>query len=638
MDVALVGVVVPGVENHSLAVLGEALDEAGFSHCVIPFRGFGGLRETISDVLRVQPRICGISLQTTEAALAVVAFAALLRRAGYTGTIVVGGHLASLAPADLLASRAVDVVVELAGERALVGLARGEDPRTLPGTFTARGRGLPPAPVQVRALRRARLGEHLGFGAADLIVSRGCPAHCGYCCVASVSDVSEAAGGARHVVRDIDLIADEIADVAARNGRAFHFMDDNNLPLDPAAALAWARELQAALAARRVPTIAFSLQLRADVVTAEVADALVDLGLVRAYVGIDGYTQGQLRAIGRSAPAEAGVHAISLLSSRGVFCVANSLLIGPTIGFDTIVREIDGLAGIRHAPIHLLPIEARPGTIYHRRASARGLIEGGPLWPVYRFEDERTFLVGEVITKLPTRLAERSVPIALYDLAWALGVARRLAPDVDVDAATETYARVSTAWNADQIRVLRAAVVAAAQGKAATEQLLATEQSIVRAHDEVLLRTCDDALAMVERALSALHRRHVRAHARGRLLGSLAMAMGLAACGPDERSVHDAAVDAYVTADVPDALPACADTTAMSRSWDPIATCDCVGDGVNVELTFNELGELVAIHREDGSPLPDDVEQCVLAMTAGYCYPSWAGMVRIVPSCHVWIA
>src|SRR5690349_11611117 len=132
-DVVLFGVLAPGIENHSLAILGQALDDAGVSHRLVPFTGFAGIAEMISQASSA--RIVGISLQTSEAALAVLAFAQLLRASGFRGTIVVGGHFATLAPEAVLACSAVDVVVELAGERALVGLARGEDPRTLPGTL-----------------------------------------------------------------------------------------------------------------------------------------------------------------------------------------------------------------------------------------------------------------------------------------------------------------------------------------------------------------------------------------------------------------------------------------------------------------------------------------------------------------------
>ena len=640
MDVVLFGVVVPGVENHSLDVLSRALAQAELAHRVLPFHGFAAMDEMVAEVIAAAPRVCGLSLQTTEAALAVLTFAKLLRRGGYRGTIVVGGHLATLAGDAILGCDAVDVVVELAGEQALVGLARGEDPHTLPGTRTRSGRGTMPLPVPIQALRRTRLSEHLGFGAADLIISRGCPAHCGYCCVSTVSNTNERAGAGRHLVRDLDAIADEIADVAALGGRAFHFMDDNILPLDPDAALAWVRALHDALATRRVPPIAFSLQLRADVVTPELADALAELGLARAYVGIDGYSAGQLRAIGRHATADAGTRALDLLAARGILCVANALLVGPTIGYDTIVREIDGLARVRHAPVHLLPIEARPGTVYHQRAAARGLIEGGPLWPAYRFDDERSFLIGEVITRLPTRLVERSIPIALYDLAWALGVARRLAPTVDITAGLEIYARVTEAWNADQIRLLRAAASAAPEGRDAIEQLIARELPVVTAHDTALLRACDDALEQVERALSAFTRRPVRAHTRGRLLGSLAFSMGLAAaaCSPNKGASTDASV---VDTTSPDAPWTCADSTHTPSTIGPLTNdCTCITPKATtqVQYTFDGNGLLVSVSDQSGNPLPQNIQQCFLDLVAGYCFPAYAGTVQHSYTCHMWIA
>ncbi len=635
---ALVGVVAPEIENHSLAALRHALSESGHTSCVVPFGGFAAMDAMLDDVMRMRPRVCGVSLQTTESMLAALAFTRLLRARGYDGTIVVGGHVATLAADEILAAPAgVDVIVELAGEDAVVGLARGADPLTLRGTRTRSGRGLDPVPVQPRAIRRERLSEHLGFGAADLVLSRGCAASCGYCCVAAVSTAAEAAGGSRHVVRELDWIADEIAELSARGVRAFHFMDDNLLPLDPDQAIGWASRLRAALDARRVPKIAFSLQLRADVVTPALADVLVELGLVRAYIGIDGYTSGQLRALGRSAPAAAGNAAIEQLSRRGVFCIANALIVGPTIRYETIVGEIEGLATVRRAPVHLLPIEARPGTVYHRRAVARGLIEGGPLWPVYRFEDERSFLVSQVLTGLPSRLAERSVPIALYDLAWALGVARALAPSANVEAAAETYAAVTAAWNADQVRILRAAVEAAARGPSAIDALLARERAIVRAHDDALLAASDAALVEVERAISSFHRRPVRAHARGRILGGVALAMGLAsACS----SHGPATIDAPVTqldASVDAPLPACADPARASQ-WSPNErpTCDCAD--TYVKATFDSNGVITGIVGDAGATLTPEVERCLLDLFAGYCYPSLAGMTQSFMTCHSWIA
>src|SRR5690242_13154183 len=117
MDVALLGVVAPGIENHSLAVLGAALDAAGLRHVTIPFEGFGGMERMLAEVRRRRPRVCGVSLQSNEALLAALTFTRLLRERGYAGTIAVGGHVAALAGDHLLRpTTGVDVVVELAGE------------------------------------------------------------------------------------------------------------------------------------------------------------------------------------------------------------------------------------------------------------------------------------------------------------------------------------------------------------------------------------------------------------------------------------------------------------------------------------------------------------------------------------------
>src|SRR5262247_2847546 len=97
MDIALVGVVLPGAENHSLAALDRAVTDAGFACGIVPFRGFAGMGEMLRDVLDARPRICGISIQTTESALAGLTFTRLLRERGYRGKIVVGGHYASIA-------------------------------------------------------------------------------------------------------------------------------------------------------------------------------------------------------------------------------------------------------------------------------------------------------------------------------------------------------------------------------------------------------------------------------------------------------------------------------------------------------------------------------------------------------------
>src|SRR5207253_1600936 len=90
-----------------------------------PFSGWRDVGEVAQAVLAERPRWVGISLQNTEAALASLSLARILKQLGYCGRIVCGGHFATLNAEEILNSPAgVDVVVRFAGEEALVGLLR----------------------------------------------------------------------------------------------------------------------------------------------------------------------------------------------------------------------------------------------------------------------------------------------------------------------------------------------------------------------------------------------------------------------------------------------------------------------------------------------------------------------------------
>jgi hypothetical protein len=655
MDAVLAGPLLLGVQNHSLTVLAAAARRSGYSVAMESFGGFRDIDAVCLAVARAKPRVFGLSMQTTETALASATLVEMLRARGYRGLIVVGGHFATLNAHDLIREvQAIDVVVRFAGEAAFLALLRDgldQDLLLLPGVIARDALGAPragAAPILGSFPRSFSSDEgdlpiHLGFGAADLVSSRGCDAHCCYCCVAGISDQA-AALGARSERRDVASLADEMAALFhERQVRVFNFMDDNLLPLGPAEARAWALDLSSALSARRVGRIAFSLQLRADVCTQPVVDALVGLGLVRAYVGIDGYTGRQLVALGRHAPADAGENALATLSAAGVFSVCNALVIGPTFDFATVSGEIEGLSRVTGAPVHLLPIDVRAGSTYFERVRRRGLLEGGTLCWRYRFADPRTALMAEALTSLPTRLDEYSVPVALYDLGYNLGVARRLLPTARIDDACAIYADVSARWNADQIRVLRAAAAAAASGRDAVMAFRNLEAPRVQALDDELRAMCFGALRSVERAASLAHGRSVRTHTRGQLISAVALSVAMAACdGRPLRGGTDAAMDAVsdatdaVKVQIPDATDAghCSNASLVqAKDLQGI----CCGDG-KVEVTFDDAGIATSVRLIDGEDGGARVLACIQNLLARYCYPSFAGSTQPLVSSHCWVA
>jgi hypothetical protein len=680
MDVALVGVAVPGVQNHSLAVLKRAVERANRTASVIAFEGWPTITRVVEAVRRAEPKVCGISIQTSESALASLALCYLLRRSGYRGRIVCGGHFATLNAHHILqAAAGVDAVVRFAGESALAILSRSPWDEgvwaDVPGLLfrAADGTIREGAPADGGASPALYepdepLPVHLGFPAADVVLSRGCDAKCSYCCIAGATRLAreEAARSGLSAARTgyTRTSEEEIVEHVAwlwhhKGARVFNLMDDNLLPLQPREAARFVKRLGAGLARRGVGRIAFSMQLRADVLTSEVADALTDLGLVRAYVGIDGYSREQLRAIGRAANPDAGSAAIERLNERGVFAVCNALLIGPTLSLESIQAEIEGIARIQGAPVHLLPIEAREGTAYHASVQRAGLLEGGFLWTHYRFADPRTAMLAEIVTSFPTRLQLRSVPIALYDLGYNLGICRRLLPSAQLEALVSTYARIADRWNADQLRLLREAHRAAASnGRDAVDALIHAEGARVRAHDEALLAECDQALAVLEQAAAAACRAPVRVHARARLLSSVALSMGLAGCGlhsppanPDGGAITDAGdsqaggPDASLDPGVPDSgVPdsGVADGGACVESGTSLLGtlfCNsCVAPLTGLEFSFDAEGRVVDVSSTASqTSLSATARDCLLALVGGYCFPSFAGTTQTVTS-HCWIA
>jgi len=661
MDVALVATVIPEVENHSLAALRGALVAAGFEVATVGFLGVGDVERAASEIARLRPRVVGVSIQTNQMALPALALTGVLRRRGFAGRIVVGGHFATLNAEDILRLPAgVDVVVRFAGEEALVGLARGLDGdelaalpgvvfRAVDGAVRFGGPARVTGPSVLDApVRDGELPLHLGFPSADVIFSRGCEAHCAYCCVAGASDLARkeaarAGAPARDAIydrRSIARIADELASLwHERGARVFNFMDDNVLPLDGVEAAGWVRQLGAALDERRVGRFAFSMQLRADAASPEVLDGLVELGLVRAYVGVDAVSRSALRTLGRRAPDGAGPSALDRLAERGVFAVCNALILGPTFGFDEVLAEIAALERIRHAPVHLYPVDVRAGTSHLAAVERRGLVEGGFLWRRYRFADPRTALLAEVLAAMPTRLAERSVAIGLYDLGYNLGVARRLVPEADLSSAIATYASVAARWNADQLRLLRAAAEPASRlDREDILMLIADEAESVRVHDEALLADCDGALTAVERAVSRAWRRSVRAHARGRLLSALAMSMSLAACNRDVLWTSDQGVGGTVdgAADLltpPDQASASTDGCAPS-TLDACTLYQC-NDTTQITLTIDQSGAVASVQATNGT-LSQAVADCYHAYFQEHCYPSLAGStLMITPHCFI---
>jgi hypothetical protein len=402
--VALVGRELAGDENLSLRYLAGALSSAGHEAVVIPLNGPASLPAAAERIEKIRADILGLSLPDADITIDALAFVRYVRQAGYSGHVTCGGPLATLVRHELLDKhRGIDSVIRHDGEVPLTmladAIATGGAWQDIPGISTRSGDG-PPAPVAdptslgTRPVHADPLPKLLGVGTARLSASRGCPGRCPYCGPAAlqrdaIRDARKAGLG-RDELRSANVgktrhrhyvgVAEEVAELYHRSGaRFFQVVDENLLSGGTERAEAWLTGLMGELARRKVGRTAWCIQADPATLTPTMMDLLVELGVIRVSVGIEGLTTKQLRALGRWGEATDHIEILETLRRRGIVTSFNSLIVHPLSSMADIEREIDALAAL--SPIHfdVLSMAVYPGTQAYHSLLREGRVTGGML-------------------------------------------------------------------------------------------------------------------------------------------------------------------------------------------------------------------------------------------------------------------
>jgi radical SAM superfamily enzyme YgiQ (UPF0313 family) len=445
-SVVLVAHEPPGTEHLGVRLVAAALVEAGFRPHIVPLLSPVGLADAVKETLAQRPFLVGVSLSDPLVAPLMLAFAHLLRMQGYRGHVTVGGALATLQRAELLADHAaIDSVVRHAGEVAIAELARalvdGRGLEEVPGltTRTSEGRGNPQAFIstRLRPLRPTKMPAIIGIPRAEIAASRGCAGQCTYCGVSALQRdlVSEHrklglphAHSRGNIRRPVDDVADEVAELYHDRGvRIGHFVDDNLLGPDPDAALAWLTDFERALAQRRVGQMAWRLMMDPRAITDAVADVLARMGFLSVLVGFESLTPRGLASLGRAGAPDANLAALDRLWSRGIAPVINVLALRPGDSLADTRAEIAALDRIDRFAWDAIPLTVWPGTQLAQDLAARGELVGkgsGLAWRPAQPEAERfLFALGRLRVGGLAWLMRAPNPI---EAGFALRAAHRL--------------------------------------------------------------------------------------------------------------------------------------------------------------------------------------------------------------------
>ncbi len=390
--------------NLGLASIAAALEREGIRAYLELYRDIPGQAvdtpgQVASRIMARAPTVVGFSVLAPEWSRIREVIRALRER--WSGMIVVGGTHAILCPDDVLAEPAVDAVCLGEGEQPMIDLvgsyaehgragaaARGMRFRSSGGSAPSQvgpwwmdnlddypyldyGLFESASPAGLRGLRLGLMASS-GLFSLPLIVGRGCPYSCSYCCNAGVADRF---GGMKSYVRGYppESAVSHIQRVVERFRPDLLEFFDEVFVRDKQAVRQFSRLYRERV---NLPFVIFG---RAEALDAGVVGALAEAGLKLVFIGVEsGDEQYRTRYLGRRGSNEGILRAVRLLREHGILVITFNMFAMPfetRDGVESTFRLNEAIAPDAAYSFRYQPL---PGSELARMAAAHGLIREPP--------------------------------------------------------------------------------------------------------------------------------------------------------------------------------------------------------------------------------------------------------------------
>lgn len=524
-------------ENLALGYLRSALENAGHEVERIYFDREEDIGPAARELAAVGAPLAGFSMTFTHTAWQFAALATRARQLGFAGHLVMGGHFASFNAETLLRDvPAIDSVIRGEGEVTLVQLAAClDDLPAVPGLVFRSGAAdiivNPPASKtddldRLAWPRREPPHRYLGLGIVNFLGSRGCTFACTFC---SISAWHRLCGGARHRMRSVTAIAEEMADLYARGVRIFNFQDDNFLPIGAGAALGRMQRLRAELGRLPVGRIAFSIKARPDEVDEELFGLMKSMGLFRVFLGIEAGTAQALKALHRGQTPRENERALEIVNRLDLHACFNLLLFHPDTTIEDFLANVAFLEAHPSNPMNFCRTEVYAGTPLEAMLRREGRLLGDYWGRYYEIRDLRAQQAFELIR---TAFVGRNLPneSSVHRITLSVDFERQLlahfyGDNMDLKRRVKRFIEDV---NLDTCARLAAVGLRSSRGFGSESDLRAFEESLGR-EMSVINRTLLDRGNQLLTEIRSLGRETGRVHdGRGRLR-RVAVAAGVAA-------------------------------------------------------------------------------------------------------------
>lgn len=349
-------------EHLGLAYVASSLQKAGNSVEVID-----GLLEELSPeeiwdrVIKFLPALIGFTATVVDIE-EVGVFAEELKRYNPDYHITVGGHLATCAPVELLAThKALDSIVVGEGETTAIELARSlEEKQNLyginglcfrDGTRIIRGEPRTPLdidkiPFPYRYALEYRSANSL-IPIARVVTSRGCSFNCKYCTTPVFMSSQNAS---RWRGRSIENVIQELRELVANYAPRVIIFCDDNVAEPTSHGIERLRVLAEALLEEQFG-FKFWIMCRPEVIAnnEELLALLVEAGIWGAFLGIESVNKEQLNYYGRRINLEDYEKAIELLHEYNVVPELGFMMFYPESTKEQLLENADFLLRVGEA-------------------------------------------------------------------------------------------------------------------------------------------------------------------------------------------------------------------------------------------------------------------------------------------------
>jgi anaerobic magnesium-protoporphyrin IX monomethyl ester cyclase len=433
LSVVLVGPIQQ--EPLSLQYLAAALHRAGHRAEVVPYSYRSDLDDAVRAIVERAPDVVGFGLAFQNNIEDYLAIMRAVRPAGFQGHMTCGGHVPTFCWEELLRDVPdLDTVVRHEGEHTLVevldALAAGRPPRDIAGLVWREGEAIvkgavrPPEveldvlPVPSRSPEPYLVG---GLTVDFVITARGCVGECSYCSIAAFG----AEGGVPFRLRQPEAVADEVAALYHERGARVIFVQDDLFVL-PSEKKTVDRvdRIRATLDRHGVGDVVFWVKGRPETITPAVCRALVRMGTIHMFLGVESASAERLDYLGRTHLPIHNQSAIEVARAHDIIPSFNFMLFDPDCTLEDIAATLDMAALHLDLPWNVCRTEVYSGTELKERLAREGRLEGDYRSYGYVMHDLRAEVLFRI---LRVALHERALEIdSLLNRLISLSFARQL--------------------------------------------------------------------------------------------------------------------------------------------------------------------------------------------------------------------